>query len=170
MREIKLVLFAFVMPTLIIPFNGCSKTEDEEKKTSTNTEQSAVPAQHKVISTVHEFIKAIDTGDYDRAIELSAPNKFNRERLISINGGYIFNNVEIVGAYVSNKNSVVLASPIFTIGQAKERMHFGFSLVKSGKRWIIHRMYIHYFLDDAQKWLDGFKDVEPAAQRVASSD
>jgi len=170
MRGIRLFVIVLMISILIVPFISCSKTEDEEKQTSTAAEQSTTPAQHEVVSTVLEFFKAIDAGDYERAIELGSPNEFDREELILINGGFDFKNVKIAEAYVGIKNSVVLASPIFTIAQAKERMHLGFSLVKSRNRWLISRMYMHYYLNDAQEWLAGFKDVEPAAKRVTGTD
>ena len=142
----------------------------KERQASTASTQPATPAQHEVVSTVQEFLKAIDSGDYNRAIKLCTPEEFNIERLISIKGDYKLKNVEIPEAYVGNKNSVVLASPVFTIERSKDRMHLGFSLVKSRNHWLIHRMYMHYYLNDAQDWLSDFKNIEPNAKRVAGSD
>jgi len=170
MRGIRLFVIVLMMSILIVPFISCSKTEDQEKQTSTTAERSAAPAQHEVVSNVYEFFKAIDSGDYDRAIELGAPNEFNQEELILINRYFDFKNVEIAQAYVGNKNSAVLTSLIPTIDQAKKRMRLGCSLVKSGNRWLISRLATLYYPNDAQEWIADFKDVEPAAKHVAGSD
>ena len=112
MREIRLIKTVLVISILIVPFIGCSKTEDEEQQTSTAAAQSASLAKHEIVSTVHEFIKAIDSGDYDRAIELGTPNEFKREGLIQVNEAFDFANIGITEAFVGDKNAAVLIDSV----------------------------------------------------------
>jgi len=169
MRGIRLFVIVLMMSILIVPFISCSKKEDEEKQTSTTAAQSSAPAQHEVVSTVQEFLMAIDAGDYDRAIELCTPNVLRRDGLIKINEIFNFNNVEIAEAYVGNKNSAVLTNSIHG-ATAEATVQFGFSLVKSGNRWLIRDVDMLPNDKEVQDWFVGFKDVEPTAKRVVGSD
>lgn len=49
-------------------------------------------------------------------------------------------------------------------------MQFGHSLVKSGDRWLIRDVDMLPNNDSEQKWLAGFKGVEPNVKRVVGSD
>ena len=167
MKEIRLLVTVFVMLILTVPFNGCSKKEDEQQQTSTADALSAAPAQHEVVSTVLEFLKAINTGDYDRAVELGTPNEFKREGLIEINKAFNFNNVEFAGAYVGNENATVVTNKI---SGPTVTVQFGFSLKKSGNQWLIRDVDMLPNNEKVQQWLTGFKNVEPNAKRVAGSD
>ena len=82
MREIRLFVSVLFLLILTVSFIGCSKTEDEEQETSTVAAQATAPAEHEVVSTVREFLKAIEGGDYDRAIELGTPMS-SREKGLS---------------------------------------------------------------------------------------
>ena len=167
MREIRLFVSVLFLLILIVPFIGCSKTEDEEQETSTVAAQATAPGEHEVVSTVREFLKAIEGGDYDRAIELGTPNEFKREGLVKTNEAFDFNNAEITEAYVGNENAAVLTN---SIPAPTATIQFGHSLVKSGERWLIRDVDMLPNNDSVQKWLAGFKGVEPNAKRVVGSD
>ena len=167
MREIRLFVSVLFLLILTVPFIGCSKTEDEEQETSTVAAHATAPAEHEVVSTVREFLKTIEGGDYDRAIELGTPNEFKREGLVKTNEAFDFNNAEITEAYVGNENAAVLTN---SIPAPTATMQFGHSLVKSGDRWLIRDVDMLPNNDSEQKWLAGFKGVEPNVKRVVGSD
>jgi len=169
MREIRLFVTVLVMSILIVPLIGCSKKEnkDEQQQDATTAPQSAAPAQHQVVLIVHDFLKAIDSGDYDHAIGLGTPNEFNQEGLIQVNEAFDFSNVEIVEAYVGNENAAVLTNSIST---AAATVQIGLSLVTSDNNWLIRDVDMLPNNEKVLQWLAGFKNVEPNAERVAGSD
>lgn len=167
MRKTRLFVTVLVMSTLIASLIGCSKTENEKQQTSTSAAQSAAPAEHDVVSTVREFLKAIDGGDYDRAIELGTPNEFKREGLSKVNEAFHLDKAEIIEAYVGNENAAVLTN---SIPWPSGTFQFGYSLVKKDERWLIRDVDMLPNNEAVQKWLTGFKGVEPNAERVAGAD
>ena len=167
MREARLFVTVLAMSTLIVSLIGCSKREDEKPQASTSAAQSATPAEHEVVSTVREFLKAIDGGDYDRAIGLGTPNEFKREGLVKVNEAFDFDKTEITEAYVGSKNAAVL---INSITGPSGTGQFGYSLLKNGNRWLIRDVDWLPNNEAVQKWLAGFEGVEPNAKRVAGAD
>ena len=141
---------------------GCSTTEDEKQQTS-------APTEHEVVSTVYEFLRAIDGGDYDRAIGLGTPNEFKREGLVKANEVFELEKAEVIDAYVGNKNAAVLTNSI-TIQTGTQTVQFGFSLIKNGDGWLIRDLDQLLNNEGVQQWLAGFRSVEPNAKRVAGDD
>jgi hypothetical protein len=172
MRETRLFMTILLMSTLIALLIGCSKTEDERQQTSTSAAKSTTPVEHEVVLTVREFLKSMNGGDYDHAIGLGTPNEFNQEGLVKINEIVEFNKAEVTDAYVGYENAAVLTNSIpFTTGPATTgTVQFGFSLVKSGDRWLIRDVDMLPNNEVVQKWLAGFKGVEPTAKSVIGAD
>jgi len=167
MRKTRLFVTVLAMSTFVVSLIGCSKTEDEKQQASTSAAQSATPAEHEVVSIVREFLKAIDGGDYDRAIGLGTPNEFKREGLVKVNEAFDFDKTEIAKAFVGYENAAVLMNSITTPTGTGQ---FGYSLVKSDNRWLIRDVDMLPNNEAVQKWLAGFERVEPTAKRVAGAD
>lgn len=166
MRETRLFVIVLAMSTLIVSLIGCSKTEDEKQQASTSAAQSATPAEHEVVSTVRKFLKAIDVGDYDRAIELGTPNEFKREGLVKVNEAFDFDKTEITEAFVGYENAAVLTN---SIPGPSGTGQFGYSLLKNGNRWLIRDVDWLPNNEAVEKWFAGFKGVEPNAKRVVGA-
>jgi hypothetical protein len=169
MREIRMFVAVLLMSILIVPFIGCSKTKDEEQQTSTAAAESTTPAEHEVVSTVYEFLKAIDGGDYDHAIELGTPNEFKREGLIKFNEIFELDQAKVLEAYVGNKQAAVLTSTIPAQAPARTGQ-FGYSLLRNEDGWLIRDSDFLPNNEAVEKWLSGFRSVEPDAERVAVAD
>jgi len=167
MRETRLFVTVLVILTLIVSLIGCSKKEDEKQQASTSTAQSTTPTEHEVVSTVREFLKAIDGGDYDRAIGLGTPNEFKREGLVKVNEAFDFDKIEITEAFVGYENAAVLTNPILGPSGTGQ---FGYSLLKNGNRWLIRDVDWLPNNEAVGKWLAGFNGIEPNAKRVAGTD
>jgi hypothetical protein len=167
MRETRLFVIVLVMSILIVSLIGCSKTEDDKQQASTSAAQSATPAEHEVVLVVREFIMAFEIGDYDRAIGLGTPNEFKREGLVKINEVFEFDKAEVTDAYVGYENAAVLTN---SIPAPTGTVQFGYSLVKSGNRWLIRDVDMLPSNESVKKWLAGFEGVEPTAKRVAGVD
>ncbi len=167
MREKRLFITVLVISAFIVSLIGCSKTENEkeneEQQASASAAQSDAPAEHEVVSTVREFLKAIDSGDYDRAIGLGTPNEFKREGLVKINETFEFDKAEITEAYVGNENAAVLTN---SIPASRGAVQFGFSLIKSDNHWLIRDVDMLPSDEAVKKWFAGFEGVEPTAKRV----
>ena len=163
MRETRLFVTVLVISAFIVSLIGCSKTENEEQQTSTSAMQSGTEAEHEVVSTVREFLKAIDSGDYERAIELGTPNEFKQEGLVKINEAFELDKAEITEAYVGYENAAVLTN---SIPASHRTSQFGYSLIKSDNRWLIRDVDMLPSDEAVQKWLAGFESVEPNAKRV----
>ena len=163
MREKRLFMTVLVISALIVLFVGCSRKENEQQQASASAAQSDTPAEHEVVSTVREFLNAIDSGDYDRAIGLGTPNEFKQEGLVKINETFKFDKVEITEAYVGSENAAVLTN---SIPSSRGAVQFGFSLIKSDNHWLIRDVDMLPSDEAVKKWLDGFEGVEPNAKRV----
>ncbi|MHC4211755.1 MAG: hypothetical protein ACYSWP_00145 [Planctomycetota bacterium] len=163
MKETRLFISVLLIEILLMSLIGCSKTEDEEQQTS-------APTEHEVVSTVGEFLKAIDSGDYDRAIGLGTPNEFKREGLVKASKVFELEKAEVIEAYVGNENAAVLTNSITTTQTPAQTVQFGFSLIKNGDGWLIRDLDQLLNKEDVQKWLSGFQSVEPNAKRVAGDD
>ena len=166
MREIRLFVTVLVVSTLIVSLIGCSKTEDEKQQASTSAAQSATPVEHEIVTIVREFLMAIDGGDYDRAIELGTPNEFKREGLVKVNEAFDFDKTEITEAFVGYENAAVLTN---SIPGPSSTGQFGYSLLKNENRWLIRDVDWLPNNEAVEKWLAGFKGVEPSAKRVAGA-
>lgn len=166
MREIRLFVAVLLMSILIVPFIGCSKTKDEEQQTSTAVAESTTPAEHEVVSTVYEFLKAIDGGDYDHAIELGTPNEFKREELVKFNEHFKLDQAKVLEAYVGNEQAAVLTNTIPAQAPARTGQ-FGYSLRRNRDRWLIRDSDFLPNDEAVERWLSGFRSVEPVAERVA---
>jgi hypothetical protein len=168
-------------------FLGCTKTEENEQSSSAVETQRTVPAEnkddkpqvpapaedsgasseHEVVMNVRTFVKAIEDGDYDQAIDMGTPNEFNREGLGQVNDAFEFVQIEIAQAFVGELNAAVL---IDSVSGPSGPGQFGFSLIKSGNRWLIRDVDWLPGTDDVGKWLAGFNGVEPNATSVAGAD
>jgi len=121
--------------------------------------------EHEVVSTVREFLTAIDGGDYDRAIGLGIANEFKREGLVKVNEAFELEKAEVIKAYVGNKNAAVLTNAIPTQTPV-QTVQFGYSLVENSDRWLIRDVDLLPNNKAVQQWLAGFKSVEPTAKRL----
>lgn len=144
-----------------------AEPEDQQQQTTLPAVESTAPIEHEVIAIVREFFKAIDGGDYDRAIELGTPNEFKKEGLIKTNEAFDFTNVEIAEAYVGIENAAVLTN---SVPAPTATIQFGLSLVKTSSRWLIRDVDMLPRDDAIERWLAGFKGVEPNAKRIVGED
>ncbi len=110
---------------------------------------------HEVVSVVREFLKYIENADYDHAIDLGTPGEFTRDGLAREFGDFELSQARVIEAYVGKKHAGVLTHlPV----------QMGFSLIKNGDGWLIRDT--DRLPDDqwVQKWLAGFRRVEPDAE------
>lgn len=185
---VKMRLFAnvLVVGTLVV-FGGCKKTEDNsqedpavdaqpaihtepedgQQQTTVLSGESTAPAEHEVVVIVRDFLNAVDGGDYDRAIGLGTPDEFKREGLIQVNEAFDFAGIGIAEAFVGEKNAAVL---IDSVSGPSGTGQFGYSLVTSDNRWLVRDVDWLPTNEAVEKWLDGFKRVEPNAKSVAGTD
>jgi len=163
MKKIRLFTNVFIVAAMVV-FTGCTKTEDEEQQAPAPAAQSTDSTEHEVVTIVREFLKAIDGGDYDHAIGLGTPNEFRREGLVEVNEAFDFANIGITEAFVGDKNAAVL---INSVSGPSGTGQFGYSLVKSGNPWLIRDVDWLPDNEAVEKWLTGFKGVEPNAKHVA---
>ena len=175
MENTKLIARMLIVGTLIV-FAGCKNDDnDNQESPATETQQqpaalpaeSTAPPEHEVVVIVRDFLKAIDGGDYDQAIGMGTPNEFKREGLIQVNEAFDFSSIDISKALVGNQNAAVLIDSVSGPSGAGQ---FGYSLVKSGNRWLIRDVDWLPRSEAVEKWLTGFKGVEPNAQRVVGED
>ncbi len=166
MKKIRLFTNVLVVATMVL-FIGCTETEDEKQQTPAPTVQSTATTEHEIVATVREFVKAIDDGEYDHAIGLSTPNEFKREGLVEVNGAFDLAKTEIAEAFAGYENAAVLANPI---PGPSGTVQFGYSLTRNGDHWLIRDVDMLPNNDAVEKWLAGFKGVEPNAKRVAGED
>ena len=130
--------------------SGCSPSSPQAPK------RKEVRNEHEVVSVVHEFLKYIENTDYDHAIELGTPGEFTTDGLAREFGDFELSQARVVEAYVGKKHAGVLTD-LFSV-------QMGFSLIKNGDGWLIRDT--DRLPDDqwVQKWLAGFRRVEPDAE------
>lgn len=167
------LLFLIVIPMLAACSNETRTVSLSPDKIMTSpdsivnpTTQPVLVSAHEVVSIVREFIKAIDGGDYDRAIGLGAPGEFKKEGLIKINELFEFDQAIVDHVHIGGENAAVLTNPI--PAQAPVRTgQFGYSLRKNCDRWLIRDVDYLPHEQAVDEWLSGFRSVESAAKRVA---
>ena len=186
MEKMRLFASVLIVGTLIV-FFGCKKDAElnqesltaevqpakhaepveEQQQTTVSAVESTSPTEHEVVAIVREFLKAIKGGDYDRAIELSTPGEFKREGLIQVNEAFDFSNIGISKALVGSQNAAVL---INSISGPSGMGQFGCSLVQSNNLWLIRDVDWLPRNEAVEKWLAGFKGIEPNAQRIVGKE
>ncbi len=131
--------------------SGCSPSSPQATKGG-----NEVRNEHKVVSVVREFLKYIENADYDHAIDLGTPGEFTRDGLAREFGDFELSQARVIEAYVGKKHAGVLTD-LFSV-------QMGFSLIKNGDGWLIRDT--DRLPDDqwVQKWLAGFRRVEPDAE------
>ncbi|MFC1766643.1 hypothetical protein ACFL6U_31770 [Planctomycetota bacterium] len=175
MKKMKLFASILVVGSLIV-FIGCSKNEDDnqeipvteaEQQSAVPSVESTAPTEHEVVVIVRAFLKAIDGGDYDQAIAMGTPDEFKREGLIQVNEAFDFANIDITEALVGDEQAAVL---IGSIPGPSGTGQFGYSLVKNDNSWLIRDVDWLPRTEAVEKWLTGFKSVEPNAKRVSGEE
>jgi hypothetical protein len=188
MEKMRRFASVLIVGTLIV-FVGCKKTEDVEQENPAveaqpalhaepedRQQEAAVPAvestaptEHEVVAITREFLKAIEGGDYDRAIGLGTPGEFKREGLTKFNELCQLDQAKVIKAYVGNEQAAVLTNTVPAEAPARSGQ-FGYSLLRNGNRWLIRDSDFLPTNESVEKWLTGFKGVEPNAQRVLGED
>ena len=140
--------------------SGCSPSSPQATKGG-----NEVRNEHKVVSVVHEFLKYIENSDYDHAIELGTQGEFTRDGLAKFGKVFDLSQARVVEAYLGKKHAAVMTNPIPR--RAEDRTtQMGYSLLKSGDRWLIRDSDRLPDEQWVQKWLAGFRSVEPDAEEL----
>ena len=173
MEKMRLFASVLIVGTLIV-FVGCKKNEDDNQEGPITEvqQQPAVPAvestalpEHEVVLIVREFLKAIEDGDYEHAIELGTPNEFTVEGLTKFKDVFQLGEVEVIKAYVGNEQAAVLTNTIAATPPAPAGQ-FGYSLLRNGNGWLIRDSDFLPNKELVENRFAGFKGVEPNAKRV----
>ncbi len=137
-----------------------------DRHPSSTSEQAVIPTEHEVVSTVRSFLKAVDEGDYERAISLGTPDKFRREWLAKMNEHMELSKAELVQVRVGKKYAAVLTNPIPDKVADRQVGQSGFSLRKHGSQWLIMDSDFLPHKDAVEAWLSDFESNEPMARSV----
>ena len=121
------------------------------------------PIEHEAVLVVREFLKAIESGDYDRAIGLGTSGKVKREGLVEVGKSFDWGKADIAEALVGGANAAVLTQRL-AASEAAKPGQFGFHLVSDRDRWLIRD--VDFLPDDqaVEKWLADFRRLEPDAR------
>ena len=166
MRKTRLFVTVLVISTLIASLIGCSKKENEKQQSSAPPAKSVHVTEHEVVSVVRQFLTAIETGEYDVAMGLGTAGEFKREGLIKFNEFFELDQAKVLEAYVGNKQAAVLTNTIPAQEPARTGQ-FGYSLLRDVDCWLIRDSDFLPNNEAVEKWLSGFRSVEPDAVRVA---
>jgi len=118
-------------------------------------------------TVTRDFFSALSSRDFDRAGKLVVPERYPTEKLQKLQESLRVEDAKLQEAYAGREQVAVITDAISPRVEGRGRIgRWGISLRRQGDVWLIRDMD---FLPDAQaveKYLAGFRKVEPDAQRL----
>jgi hypothetical protein len=157
---------------------GCTK-KDSERETETaetalppvrpaesNTPAPPAKTEHLIVATVRQFVNAIATGNYDRALALSVPGEFTQQGLAGMHEAFQWDQVTFTQAWLGAEQSAVITDFIPTAqGSATAAWAFNLVAAEDG-RWLVRlgdMLPNQQMMDD---YLAAFHEVAPNAKSI----
>jgi hypothetical protein len=144
------LLFAFLFVTSAALFAA-----DSEKK-------------HDVVKTTEDFYAAVDAGEWEKAEKLTVPKRYPKEKLQKMKELLRVDQAKVSEAHIGKEQSAIVTDEIEPREEGKARKgRWGVSLRLVDGHWLIRDFD---FLPDKKavdKYLEGFRKVEPNAKKAA---
>jgi hypothetical protein len=155
---------------------GCPK-KDTPPETATADVQSpappaesnapalAAPSGHPVLVTACEFINALTSGKYNRALALSIPGDITQQKLDGMNQALQWDQAVLTQAWADTEQAAVMASVPAKQGSATLTWAFNLVVLEDG-RWYVRLADLMRSPQEVEDYTAAFQEVAPNATAI----
>jgi hypothetical protein len=123
--------------------------------------------KHDAVKNTEEFYAAVDAGELDKAEKLTVPKRYPKEKLQKMKDSLRLDEAKVREAYIGKEQSAIVTDEIAPREEGKGRKgRWGVSLRLVDGAWLIRDFDFLPNDEAVKKYLEGFRKVEPNAEKA----
>ncbi len=123
--------------------------------------------KHEAVKTTQDFYAAVDAGELDKAEKLTVPKRYPKEKLQKMKDSLRVDQAKVREAYIGKEQSAIVTDEIAPREEGKGRKgRWGVSLRLVDGHWLIRDFDFLPDKEAVEKYLEGFRKVEPNAKKA----
>jgi hypothetical protein len=123
--------------------------------------------KHEAVKTTEDFFAAVNAGELDKAEKLTVPKRYPKEKLQKMKDSLRLDQAKVREAYIGKEQSAIVTDEIAPRQEGKGRKgRWGVSLRRVDGKWLIRDFDFLPDKEAVEKYLEGFRKVEPNAKKA----
>ncbi len=123
--------------------------------------------KHEAVKTTEDFYAAVDAGELDKAEKLTVPKRYPKEKLQKMKDLLRLDQAKVSEAYIGKEQSAIVTDEIAPREEGKGRKgRWGVSLRFVDGNWLIRDFDFLPDKEAVEKYLEGFRKMEPNAEKA----
>jgi hypothetical protein len=166
---------------VVLSLGGCAKKAAPPEPASVETPPASPPAEsnmpatatspakpeHPVVATMHEFLRAVIAGNYQRALSLTLPGEITEQIVKTMHdSSFQWDQVTFAQVWVGTEQAEVITKPI-PVKDSPAAMAWAFNLVATEDgRWLIRLTDLLRTPAEQEDYVAAFREVAPGAKTI----